>query len=87
MKVPLVPAPKSLGPPAPQTPPGEPPVCAHACALVEDHEIVKFWSAGAVTGLMEIVAVGGGAGSTVSVIGRDVTPGFRSAGLQDIDSW
>jgi hypothetical protein len=55
--------------------------------LVEDHAALKDCPARTLPGLNVILAVGGAGGSTLSVMGGNVTLGFRSAGLQDIDSW
>ena len=87
-------APVSVSEPAggaigePHCPPGTPPVCEQPDALVDDQDTVKLCPATTpLAGLNEIVAVGGGAGSTVRITGADVTLGLRAAGLQVIDSW
>jgi hypothetical protein len=54
--------------------------------LVDDQDAVKLCPATTVPGLKEIVAVGGGGGSTVSVTGTEVTLGLRAAGIQVIDN-
>jgi hypothetical protein len=64
-------------------PGGAVPVPAHPAAYVDDQVTTKFWPAGTLDGVIDIVAVGEGGGSTVTVTGDDVAwPTIVSNGSQ-----